>query len=392
MEDTMKHIRFVLFLLLVSPHRAFAASVMLPTLQKTAQGVALGDSASTLTGLNALGVNPAGLSIPHAEFLADYQSMLLDTSLTILGFAQPVASLKTTFGLSYLNMRSVNFDKRDESGQRLGSFATQDHLLSLSSARPFQMESLLANPLYLGLSIKAMQMQIDSYKTRAYALDLGGRYTLSAMPLSLGFSVLNLGNGPKFISETSPLPTSLVASAGYQISGTILVMANLNHRMSEGRNEFSIGAQYAVGDVLAIRGKSSFLQGGAASGAMGMQNLSAGLGLKLYRDTTLDYAFQAFDTQLQKAGQLGTHRVTLTFRLGNLASRNRNADLEVRRAPLPYGYPDEKLARRAPQEQPTDFRDALKDTAPKGRKLMGLEKPEIPQTENKEAVEPVTIW
>ena len=56
----------------------------------------------------------------------------------------------------------------------------------------------------------------------------------------------------------------------------------------------------------------------------GFANMAAGFGVKLAGRHSLDYAFQPSDGSLKAAGETGTHKMTLTFRMGNRTTEGGN--------------------------------------------------------------------
>ena len=306
--------------LLILPLQAMAqgrSTLALPQMDRTAQSYALGDGGAYLQGLNALGVNPAGLHSTQPEILTQYQQLPLQTSLAMLGASYPILPFNATIGLSYLNLRSSNFERRNEFGDSEGSFSTQDQMLGLHLSRPIG----TAHPVFLGMSFKIMRFGVDSSEARAMALDLGGRYRFSRMPLTLGVSVTNLGKGPTLAQEESKLPTSAILSGAYHLSESLSALASITHNTNEGRQEFNIGMQYWVGNLLAMRGRYSAVKSDVNAGS-GIQNIAMGLGFKVFGRHTLDYAFQPFDSGLSKSGAVGTHRMTLTMRFAGQSMSN----------------------------------------------------------------------
>jgi len=278
-----------------------------------------------LKGLNALGVNPAGLYIVQPEILTQYQHLPLDTNLALVGFAYPVRSLDTTFALSYLGLRSSNFDRRNEFGESVGSFVNQDQMVGFHMSRPLTLP-FGNSPLYLGASVKMMRVQVDTYRAHGFGFDVGGQYRMSQLPVSIGISALNFGKGPTLIREASELPSRFVASMAYHVSEPMVLLGSFSRSVHEGKSEVSMGIQRWMGDILVLRGRYAFLSGVEGSKNSGFENFTAGIGLKMLKSHTLDYTFQPFDSALREAGALGTHRITLTFRFGKL-KRERKGEL-----------------------------------------------------------------
>lgn len=321
------------------------SSLVFPRLGRTAQSLALGDAGATLEGLNALGVNPAGLSTKSVELLTQYQSLPLNTDLALAGVALPLPSLRTTLAGTYLGHRSRGFDRRNKFGEPEGEFAVQDSMMGLHFSHDFPMED--KNPLSLGLGLKFLKMGIADRKASSFAMDLGARYSFQTLPLSLGLSFLNIGRGPVFIQEESKLPTSLSGSLALGLFGPLTLVGSATSILPESRTDFSFGLQYQMAGVMALRGRYALAAGGPAAGGTGLDNLAAGFGINL-AGHSLDYGFQAFDRGLREAGAAGTHRLTLTFRLSDPADRVAVQAAETREAkeePEPEIYAEKEKKR-----------------------------------------------
>ncbi len=353
------------------------SAVVLPQLDRTAQSQALGNDAASLTGLNALGINPAGLNTPRAEVLTQYQQLPLQTSLTLLGASYPLRPFGASLGVSYLDLRSANFDGRDDSGAQTGRFSTDDRMIGLHIGGPLGEDSLLT----LGASVKFMQMGIASQSAGATALDIGGRYKLAALPLIVGLSALNVGRGPRFGDQRSSLPTTYVIAAAYKLLPELELLGNYADDTGDGRKEVSFGLQYWAAGVMALRAR---MVNSAASQGTGVQNLAAGIGFKVMGQHTIDYAFRPYDSALRQAGSAGTHLITLTLRFGqsaaparerslglmtNARSRNTERPAPAARA-LPFlAFEAARAGRFAEAE--TRLRQAV-DAAPGKRELQGM--------------------
>ena len=291
--------------------------VILPLLDRTAQSHALGDGGAYLQGLNSIGINPAGLYSAQAEVLTQYQQLPLQTSLAQLGASTPIPLLNATMGLTYLNLRSTHFEKRNEFGDLGGNFNTSDQMFGVHMSRPVG----TSYPIFVGMSVKVLQFEIDSQSAASLAFDLGARYRLSQWPVTLGVSVVNLGQGPVFEQEESKLPTSFIFSGAYHISDAWSALGSITHGVNEGRSEFNVGMEYWVGSLFAMRGRYSAVKSEVSAGN-GIHNLAAGLGFKILGRHTLDYSFQPFDSSLAQAGAVGTHRMTLTMRFAGQGVAN----------------------------------------------------------------------
>lgn len=285
-----------------------AATLTLPKLERTAAAAALGPAASYLSGVQALGVNPAGLHSGRMEFLTQYQRLALQTDLALVGASYPVKPLGLTAGVSYLGMRSSGFDGRDDAGRARGDFSTTEQLFGAHVSAPAR--AVAGGALQLGASAKMLRMDIGAHSGAGFAFDLGAQYRFAGRPFALGASILNLGSGPALHRAKSDLPTTYLLSGSLNLP-SVTVSGNFSAERTAG-GQFSIGAEYRLAGALAFRAGYAYLPGASAS--PGLRNLTYGLGFQVLKRYSLDYAFQGFDDDLRASGLSGTHRVALTLR------------------------------------------------------------------------------
>jgi len=105
----------------------------------------------------------------------------------------------------------------------------------------------------------------------------------------------------KFIDETDPLPLNIKAGAAYKVLKDLTVACDLDEYIIDNKLYASVGAEYWLKNVLALR--SGYRFGYDTSSLGGIVGLGVGAGVKIW-GVTLDYAFVPF-------GDLGdTHRVS----------------------------------------------------------------------------------
>ncbi len=283
--------------------------LLLPQLQTTAQSNALGNNSGFLQGLNAQGLNPAGLHTSHMEVLTQYQSLLADTNLSLLGAAYPAQKWNTTFSFNYMRLDAGTFVGRDSLGQTNGEFRAEESMIGLGMSRSVAFGGTA--PILLGLQLKRFQYRAGTMQSNVLAADFGVQYQLVNQPLVFGLSVLNIGSDLKLGSGTSPLPTRFCFSGAYKFGDSLSVTSGFSHEKENGQNEFSVGAEFSVGSRLALRGGYSHPMKSSMSG---WSSMSAGIGIRLSGNHTLDYSVQAFDSSLREAGEQAQQNITLTFR------------------------------------------------------------------------------
>jgi len=256
-----------------------------------ARPLAMGEA---FTGLaddaSALFYNPAGLAqINFPEILTMYNRWFLEVNQQMAGIVYP-----TNLGvvaLGYSGLSSSDILSYDASGEAGPTFGTNSSCLNLSFSRKI-------NPnLSWGITLKSINEKLEEVNGGALAFDAGLHYRLNSS-LTLGVSALNLGSGVKFISETTPLPTSYRLGAAY--SGKYLE-ENYNLTMDlvfwpEGLKP-NFGLEYLIRNFFALRF-------GTSKGA-----LRAGVGIvaSLF---AFDYAYLAHP-------DLGaTHQVSISLLFG----------------------------------------------------------------------------
>lgn len=307
---------FALLPALVGPAASQGVStVLLPKLQQTAQVLAAGEGAAEIGGLNALGVNPAGMALARPEALFQFQQLPLDTHVAMLGAGFPIRFFDASQSLAatYLELRSGGFEGRDDKGVKTGSFGIQDRLLGLHAAASF---GLLESwrPLEVGFGYKFLMSRIQAYRATAHAFDVGARVKHSDIPVTLGLALRNFGKGPTFIDQESSLPSCVLISGAYRPADPVTLNLGVKRLLEEKSGEYSLGLEVRPHPVLVLRAHYA-LAAGASSGN-GVHNLAGGVGFNLFRGLVLDYAFRPFDSSLREAGAVGTHRMTLTAPFG----------------------------------------------------------------------------
>lgn len=313
-----------------APAGARAQSALaLPELLRTAESASLGDGGALMRGLSAVGINPSGVHIRRAEVAAQYQSLPLQTQATMIGAAVPVKPFGATLAVNYLGLQSAGLEGRNELGEQQGSFTDTEQLIAVSAARPLYIGSNPDTGVTLGATMKWMRVQIAGTSAQSTAFDLGARYAMQRLPLSVGFSMINLGRGPKLADEASPLPVGYVFAAAARVAPGLALVGNLSRRPNEERTDLSFGLQYMLAGAVAVRGRYGMARG--ASGVSALGAFSGGIGLNILNGKTIDYAFQPFDSALRQVAGAGAHRMTLTLRFGKDAALEKHEDVFSRR-------------------------------------------------------------
>ncbi len=277
-----------------------AAGSALPDLARSARSHALGDGGALLSGVHALGENPAALATGSPELLSQFQRLPLDTFFSALGFAQPLGTSGGTLAPSYATLRSGSFDGRDASGRRTGEFSHEEHLVGLHGA--FKVEQLS-----VGAGLKRFELRVGSFRSRAYGADVGARYRLEDAPVSLAVCAINLGAGGE---QDAALPRRLVVAAAGEVAGAVSLAASYGYRPLDRTGDLSLGTELRLGPAFALRARYSVAAGVEA----GAQGVAAGIGFNPVPSLAFDYGFDPLPRAVRAAGEAGTHRVTLSYR------------------------------------------------------------------------------
>jgi len=239
--------------------------------------------------------NPAGLiHVRTSQIGLMHNEWFEGIRYEFLGYVQPVGDFGTLAGsVSYVSMGEL--DKTDETGKDLGTFRPYDILLGLSFGKR------LNNSISLGINAKFLQEKIDTEKAQAFAVDLGGLYSIPNSGLVLGINVQHIGTKMKFIEESFSLPLNLKVGAAYRMIDDALTLALDFNRPVDNDSDIGLGTEYRIMGIINLRAGYRYTFGGNDLGTA--SGLRAGLGVE-FRDYKLDYAFVPY-------GELGqAHRIS----------------------------------------------------------------------------------
>ena len=292
-----------LFLLLAaSAQGAMNTGASFLKLDPAARPAALGGAYTAASGTtDTLFFNPSGLAgLGKRELSAGHAEWVAGTRFAALAFGQPTKW--GAFGLGVVRLGAGDFEARAADRRAAGGFTAADSIYALSAARNFPSAKAA-----LGMSVKFLQSEIGPYSAQTVAVDLGARREIPGRPISLGFSILNLGKGLKFLDQEDALPLTVAAGATLHVSGVLGISLDLRHEPNDSRTSIAVGTEYAFMGNLALRAGygAANLKRDAGKGPLG--GLGAGLGFRL-RSFGADYAFTPF-------GELGdVQRLSLSAR------------------------------------------------------------------------------
>lgn len=252
--------------------------------------------------VSALHYNPAGLSsLAKKEAGVTHTEYLLGAKFDFVGYGQPTKL--GTFALGMVRLDTGNQEGRDINRQVAAGFTAVDSAYSLGFSRRIQPASLS-----LGANLKFLQSRIGEDSASTFAMDIGVIHQLKDKPFSAGFSVLNIGQGMKFISQRDPLPLTLSLGGAYRVAGALHLALDVRHEPNDRRTSVGIGTEYAVLPMFSLRaGYASRSSITPTSGTSPLTGLGGGFGLKM-KNYTADYTFTPF-------GELGNvQRISLGAR------------------------------------------------------------------------------
>jgi len=254
--------------------------------------------AASAMGISAISYNPAGLvSMAKGEAALSHSSWYLGSMHDFVGagFGMPQG---WKLGLSFTRLSAGDMEGRTATRAKTGGYSAYDQAAGLAVAKQFGAYSA-------GGAIKYIESSIAGTKGTGYAVDLGLKRGLRAVPVTIGVAVQNIGPGIKYISQRDQLPLSV--SAGIVFMPIAGVMLNFDARryVYDKYTTYSLGSEYAIfggaGSAygLSLRGGVNGMPNQSAAGAF-----SAGAGVK-FLNADLDYA-------MSPEGKLGgTQRITL---------------------------------------------------------------------------------
>lgn len=278
-------------------------------LQTGPRAIAMGESfAGVADDVNALQYNASGAAyLKEKEVTLMHAVWFQDIFYDHLAIAWPMEGIGT-IGLSALYLNAGTFDKYvlDASNNPVaqGQFTANSLSAGLSYARA------IIPAASAGLTIKMISETIDSSSASTVAVDVSAMWKTPVKGLAAGFNVANLGPSLGF-EQAFSLPITIRLGAGYKPSANIAVDCDYTQPI-ETAGIFSLGGEYGYRDFLFIRlgykyqGAVDYNQTFTGFGPAVASGLAMGLGFKVYKNYSADYAYSNY-------GFLGTpHRIALT--------------------------------------------------------------------------------
>ncbi len=273
-----------------------------------AKASALGESGSSISGIQSIFYNPAGLAgVTAMELYFSQVKWLLDANYSNLAFAKRAGS--GVFGLAVSYLSGPPTDKYDKFGARLSdTYSAADMAVTLGYSRK------LTGRTDFGMNAKYISSRLDTESAAALAADAGIMYAAVPGKLDFGLVLQNAGGRLNYITDGDHLPLNLKLGGQYTINlekersarKDITIFTDINYMKDPGpyaNAGVNLLSVYDKTTTFSLRAGYRTNAGGNSSG------ITAGLGLDM---TTylVDYAYAPM-------GDLGnTHRFSLTLKFG----------------------------------------------------------------------------
>jgi len=276
-------------------------------IEPSARPMAMGGAYSAVVeDSNAVFFNPAGLAgIEQREMAGTYLRYFQAINYGSLSGAMKFKENSAVgLGIKYLGVTDIErrgtADTSDPTGTAsVDTFGAMDTALAVSYAVRNPFPSVLEN-LDAGANLKFTYQTIDEESAFSAMADLGALYPVNEK-VKIALVVQNIGMNVKFKDESDPLPVNIKAGGAYKPIDSLTIAADLNEYIIDEILYASIGAEYWIKEIVALRGGYKY---GYDTDSLGSSvGLSGGVGFR-YSGLGLDYAFAPF-------GELGdTHRVS----------------------------------------------------------------------------------
>ena len=277
-----------------------------------ARASALGGSFTSSTNdVNTIFYNPAALStLINRQASVGFFKYLLDINSGNISYGQKFKnSGYIGGGIRFINYGS--FEKFDEQSNPLGTFSANEIALSIGYSNVYN------SNIHYGVNAKFIYSGIDEFSSTALALDLGVLYTIPVSQWNFGISLMNAGvQLSEYNATKENLPLELRFGVSKKLEHLPLrVHFELDDLTADQDNFFdrfknlSVGGEFDFSDNVRFRiGYNNNQRQDLKTGSsLGIAGFSAGLGMKILDNYSVDYAFNSM-------GKVGaTHRIDLGF-------------------------------------------------------------------------------
>lgn len=260
--------------------------------------------------VGAIQYNASGLGyLNQKQFTLMHAVWFQDIFYNYAALAWPIDGIGTV-GLSFFYLNAGTFEKVGfdafDNPVNLGQFTASSMVMGLSFSRK------IVDFLSAGLNIKMLNESIESFSAGSVAVDVSGLYKTPVKGLDVGLNIQNLGPSMG-VEQAFSLPINVRLGLGYRPAAHIVVGLDYTQPI-ETAGILSLGGEYGYRDTLFVRmgyryqGAIDYNQTYTGFGPSVAAGINLGLGLKLYKNYLLDYAYAPY-------GFLGTtHRIALTLK------------------------------------------------------------------------------
>ena len=272
----------------------------------SARTAALGGAYTAMADgdVNALFYNPAIPSRGTSGVSSiSYLNHLSDINAGTLAYSRSVEDLGTTFSGGVRFVHWGTFQRRNERGERTGTFFAGDVALTLGASRG------LGPRLRYGTNVHVLHAQIDRSQATALATDLGVLYRVPAHQLAVGASLRHLGVSlDGFGRREATLPLDLQLGVTKRLAHLPLLLTLTAYDLTEvgtgveGGTTFdhvlghlTFGGELGLGEVLRLRLGYNHRrsQDTALADQFDLGGLGGGFGLVI-EEFAVDYAYNSW--------------------------------------------------------------------------------------------------
>jgi len=265
---------------------AGAAQLLIPV---GAESIALSNAnVATVAGVEALGINPAGVAKYKNAFQGTASSMtyIADIDQTYIGFIVNSGQLGSFgFGIKSLDFGNIPVTTADATEGTGENFSPRFMVITANYAKRF------ADRVQFGVNFKMISEQIINTRATGLCVDLGVQYRFADIPVTFGVVMKNLGPRMEYSGSDLEQPLQPVDSE----SGTILENFVVRSESFELPAMLNISANYEVFSGLDLMGSfqnNSFATNSAKFGARySFKNLvwvAGGMSMNLINDVQED--------------------------------------------------------------------------------------------------------
>ncbi len=257
--------------------------------------VSLGGAYTSLSDVNSVLTNPAGISkLENKELTFSWTQWLVETNLGYFAIGIPVSRIGN-FAVGLKMFNAGEMEETDNSGNFTGrKFSASDMLVTIGYARN------VTEKISVGTGIKYITQTIDKDSANTLSVDLGAQAGLTEK-LNLGVAVQHLFGEIKFVSESYKLPLNFKFGASYLPLNNLLTSLDITVP-SDNNILVGLGVEYQVKFnefVLPLR--AGYKTGLDIEGS----GISAGVGLGYKEFVRLDITWSPYGTDFGSALNAG---------------------------------------------------------------------------------------